>query len=131
MSTPQYYKTVWMEDGTGYVTARITRKNSSHAMVIPATSDFTSITRGAYSVPSSSVISAATTLTTTDVVLTALSTANIWTVDSTGFNFIDTVPSTYFANANQQVRVEYLFTLTSGEKFALQVDGPVHPAEGS
>lgn len=134
MNEPQYYPTVFDEDGTKYILARVLRKNTTHSMVIPATSDFTSITRGVYSVPSSTVIVAATTLTTTDVILSALSTGNIWDFSvggSTGFNFIDTVPTTAFPTGGQVVQVEYKFTMTAGDVYSLRVRGPVLPIEGS
>ena len=131
MAEPQVYTTVWNEDGTAYVLARVMRKNSSHSMVVPASSDVSSITRAVYSMPSSTVVLASTTLTTSDVLLTALSTGDVWTVDATGFNFVDIVPATAFPTANQDIKVEYKWTLTDSTVFPLAVRGPVLGIEGS
>ena len=115
MSAPVTYRATVNEDGTAYVLARILRKDSNHAMSVPATSDFSSITRGVYLTRTSTAVLAATTLTTTNVVLSSLSTGNIWTADSTGFNFIDTVPSSGFPDGGEVYTLEYKFTLASGE----------------
>jgi hypothetical protein len=134
MSEPQFYATIWDEDGSKYVLARVKRKNSTHDMSVPATSDVSSITRVVYSIPSSTVILASTTLTTSDVFLSAMSTGNIWDTSlggTTGFNFIDNIPVGAFATGNANVLVEYKITLTAGDVFPLRVRGPVLPLEGS
>ena len=122
---PSYYSATWDEDGTKYVLARITRPSTAYSMVIASATDFSSITRAVYAVPSSTVISASTALTLASVVLSAYSTGNIWDADGTGFNFVDRVPSTCFPNAGVNELVEYKFTLTSGDEGYLRVRGPV------
>ena len=127
---PQYYSSVFDEDGSKYVLARVTRKNFSHDMVAIASSDVTSITRTIYSVPSSTVVSASTTLTVANVVVTT-STGNIWTKDETGFNFIDLVPAASFPKPEELVTIEYKFTYVDGVVTYLRARGPVLPVEGS
>ena len=119
----QVYQTVYGEDSSAYIMARVMRKNSSHAMVAVVAADMSSIIRNVYQTDGSMLVLGPTTLTVADVILSALSTGNIWTVDSTGFNFIDTIPTTAFPTGGATYRVEYKFTLTGGEVFPLVVVG--------
>lgn len=41
-------------------------------------------------------------------------TGNAWTIDSTGYNFRDTIPPAAFPDNNTRYQVEYKFTPTSG-----------------
>ena len=109
-----------MEDGSAYALARVKKKDSSHNMVIVSTSDFSTISRSVYD--STTVVIGPTTLTVADTILNALSTGTIWTIDSTGFNFIDLVPSTAFPTGGTTYRLEYKFTLTGGEIFHLPIN---------
>lgn len=124
MSAPQVYQVTWAEDGTVYVKARLNRVNSSHALVIVAQSDFSSIVRNVIKVSDGSVVLGPTTLTISACVLNALNTGTSWTTDSTGFNFYDALPPTAFPAGDTEYRVEYAFTLTGGEVFFLLFEGP-------
>lgn len=126
-SKPKVYKTKWNEDGSAYVMARVMRKNSSQNLVAVQQSDLSSITRKVFLVSDESTVIGPTTLTVSDVILNALSTGSIWTVDSTGFNFIDTVPPSAFPTGDAEYRIEYKFTLTGGEVFWLLVSGTALP----
>lgn len=127
MAKPKLYKTRWNEDGSAYVMARVMRKNSSQNLVAVQQSDLSSITRKVFLVSDESVVLGPTALTISDVILNSLSTGSIWTVDSTGFNFIDTVPPTAFPTGDAEYRIEYKFTLTGGEVFWLLVTGTALP----
>ena len=122
-SKPKIYKTRWNEDGSAYVMARAMRKNSSQNLIAVVPADVSSVSRKVFKVSDGSVIIGPTTLVTADVILSALSTGSIWTVDSTGFNFIDTVPATAFPDGDTDYQVEYKITLTGGEVFWLIVSG--------
>ncbi len=108
-----------------YVLVRLKKKDSSHNMVIVASTDFTSIKRAVYNVLTEVAVLAEATLTLSSVVLAALSTGSIWTADTTGFNFIDPILTTDFPSGSSIVRVEYEFIMTSGEVYHLRVEGPV------
>ena len=125
---PQYYSGVFDEDGTKYILARITRVSSTYDMVAVASTDVSSVTRTVYSVPSSTVIQATTTLSN---VVIGLSTGSIWTKDETGFNFIDLVPAASFPRPDEVVTIEYKFTYLDGSVYYLRARGPVLPVEGS
>ena len=42
-----------------------------------------------------------------------------WTADAVGYNFLDTVPASDFADGTTQVQVEYVFAPASGEVFKI------------
>lgn len=126
-SKPKVWKARWNEDGTAYVMARVMRKNSSQNLVAIQQADLTSVVRRVFLVSNESVVLGPTTLTIADVVLDSLSTGTIWTIDSTGFNFIDLVPETAFPTGDSEYRIEYKFTLTGGEVYWLLVSGTALP----
>lgn len=130
-SKPRVWRAKWNEDGSAYVLARVMRKNSSQNLVAAQQADLTSVTRKVFLVADESVVLGPTTLTISDVVLNSLSTGSIWTVDATGFNFIDTVPPTAFPVGDSEYRIEYKFTLTGGEVFWLLVSGTALPVLSS
>lgn len=119
MSIAQAYQANVMEDGDAYAMARVYKKSAGHNMVVVAVADFTSITRTVYDTTDDSTVIGPTTLVTADVILAALSTGDIWDVDSVGFNFIDQVPNTAFPNGNRTYRLLYTFTTTTSLVFHL------------
>ncbi len=121
----------WQEDGSAYALSRIVRKNVSHNLVPIQQSDLSSIIRNVVKVVDSSIIAGPTTLTIANVILNALSTGDIWTADSVGFNFIDTIPPASFPEGGVEYQVEYKFTLTTGEVFWLTFTGEAIPVLSS
>ena len=117
----QEFQAYVYEDGTAYAMSRLKKKNSSHNLVIVAQSDFATISRKVIRKSDLSTVLDSTNLTIATVVLSALSTGDIWTKDQTGFNFIDTVPSTAFPVGGEDYNLEYLFTMTSGEVWPLVI----------
>ena len=117
----QEFQAYVYEDGTAYAMARLKRKDSSHNLVIVAQANFTSISRKVIRKSDLSTVIGPTTLTTTTVIINSLSTGTIWTKDTTGFNFIDTVPTTAFPVGGEDYNLEYTFTLTGGEVFPLVI----------
>lgn len=111
-----------VEDSYFYVLARLYKKDASHNLVVVAQSDFTTIARAVYLLSDGSQVLASSNLTISSVVLDALSTGTIWTIDSTGFNFIDLVPNTAVPTGDAEVSVEYTFTMTDSTVYKL----PVH-----
>jgi len=120
---PKVWRTKWNEDGTAYIMARILVKDDDNDLVAVEPLDVSSVVRRVFLVSNETVTVGPTTLAASDVFLDELSTGNIWTTDSTGFNFIDTVPAAAFPNGDTEYRVEYKITLNSGEVYWLLVEG--------
>lgn len=120
---PKIFKTKFNEDGSAYVMARAMRKNSSQNLVALVPADVSSVVRRVFTTSDGAVVIGPTTLTVSDVILGSLSTGTIWTVDTTGFNFVDTVPATAFPDGDTEYQIEYKITLTGGEVFWLLVSG--------
>jgi hypothetical protein len=55
----------------------------------------------------------------------------LWTKDTIGYNFITTLPASYFAAGNNRYRVEFKFTLVGGEVFHGSYEGQTDPLRGS
>lgn len=127
MSKPKVYKAKWNEDGSAYVMARVMRKNSSQNLVAVVQSDLSAISRRVFTAADGATVIGPTSLTITDVILNTLSTGTAWTTDSTGFNFVDTIPATAFPTGDTEYQVEYKFTLTGGDVFWLLVAGDSVP----
>lgn len=83
--------------------------------------DVASIARKVFDVrsatPETAVNSAAPVVV--DSIFDTLQTDSRWSVDETGFNFADTVPASVFATGDRTYRVEYVFTPTSGQPWAV------------
>lgn len=82
--------------------------------------DISTITRTIYTATGSdpaTATSGPTSLTVSSVVVDTLTNDNLWTLDSIGRNFADTV--TTFDAANAIYRVVYTFTLTGGAVMTL------------
>ena len=120
---PKIFKARWSEDGSAYIMARAMRKNSSQNLVALVPADVSSVIRNVYKTSDETVVIGPTTLVIADTILSSLSTGSVWTIDSTGFNFVDTVPPTAFPAGDTEYQIEYKITLTGGEVFWLMVAG--------
>ena len=123
MSCTQINQVEWVEDSDAYVLARIMRKNSLHNLVPVLQINLASVIRKVIRTSDTTTVLGPTTLVISNVVLDTLSTGNIWTIDTTGFNFIDDIPAAAFPTGGEEYQVEYKFTLTSGEVFWLVFRG--------
>jgi len=87
-------------------------------------SDVESIARKVFdlsgSTPGTAVDTSAPAVAST--VYDTLQTDSRWTEDSTGYNVADTVEGSVLDTGNHRYRVEYVFTPTSGEKYAVVFD---------
>ena len=130
-SKPKIFKTRWNEDGSAYVMSRVMRKNSSQNLVALVPADVSAIVRTVFTTEDGEIVIGPTTLTVGDTILAALSTGSVWTIDSTGFNFTDTIPPTAFPAGDIEYQIEYKITLTAGEVFWLLVAGTSLPVYSS
>ena len=112
-----------LEDGSAYALARVLTKNSSHNLIAAVQSDISTISRSVFlytdNVVGTTAIIGPTALVVADAVLNALSTGDVWTLDTTGFNFLDTVPVTAFPTGGATYDLRYTFTSDSGLTFFL------------
>lgn len=70
-------------------------------------------------------------LTVSDVVFNAMQTDSRWSVDSVGYNFAHTVPSTFAATGGHVYWLEYKFTATDSTVFVLPVEVSCIPVRAS
>ena len=104
--------TVW-EDTDAVFMARIT--NWAAANITIAT--VTSITRYIYDETGGTTIDSGTAVTVATSVFDTLQTDALWSKDSTGYNFKDTIGETAFVTGGSTYRVEYIVKPTSGTEF--------------
>ena len=106
--------TIW-EDGGATLMARIV--GGAGTTITQAT--ITSIARKTFDLngltPGTAVETSAPVVAST--VFDTYQTDARWTVDSTGYNFRDTIAAAIFATGNHRYRVEYAFTPTAGAVF--------------
>ena len=131
----------WNEDGSATVLGRITARDGSGAATGVngegnwlQQADITSITAKIFDLDSATPDTATATPTvtiSTDVLDTPVTTNVIWTVDSTGYNFVHDLASTSFPSGNRQYRVEYEVTLTGGTVFHGSYTGLARAIRGS
>lgn len=103
--TAPIHKTAMFEDSSGTFMCRMLASDGSAAQQ----ADVTSIAYIVYDrTGGASVISG--TLTVANVVFDTLQTASPWTLDSTGYNFKATLPTTAFPTGGRLYRVEFKWT---------------------
>jgi len=133
--------TQWQEDGTATVLARVCARDATGAATgVPGEgkwvkqADLSAITCAVYDLSSATpaVAIATPTVTISSAILdTPATSSELWTEDTTGYNFIHDLASTNFPTGRNRYLVEYLFTTTGGAKWALQLEGVAHPVVGS
>lgn len=116
------FDVTWREDGTATVLGRVTARDGSGAATGVngegnwiQQADLSSITLSVFDESSADpdTATATATLTVSSVIQdTPVSTNVIWTRDTTGYNFIYDVTSTYFATGGHVYRLEFKFTTT-------------------
>lgn len=114
----------WHEDGSATVLARITARNGTGGSTGVAgegnwlkQADIDNINIKVFDLDADNPDTATvdTDLTISEVVQdTPVTSTALWTKDTTGYNFIHDLPSTYFPEGNRRYRVEYEVTLNGG-----------------
>lgn len=126
--TKPAYGTIW-EDGAATCIARIL----GNAGTAITQASLTAISYKIFDIDSSTPTTAITssTLTISSVVFDTLQTGARWTVDSTGYNFLNTFAASNFATPDHRYRIEIIFDPTSGEDFPVVFEIAVVPIVGS
>lgn len=131
----------WAEDGSADVLARITARDATGEATGVAgegrwlkVADISTITCKVFNIDSSTPDTAIATPTvdkTTDVLDTPVTTDEIWTKDSVGYNFLHSLAASNFPEGSKVFSVEYEVTLTGGGKFHGVFSGPARPIRTS
>lgn len=66
-----------------------------------------------------------TALTVPNAVFDTLQTDGRWSVDDTGYNFLDRIPAGLLTTPNRRYRVQYVFTPTAGADDAFSIAGEI------
>lgn len=106
-------KGIAFEDGGAVNLARVTNYTGSNV----TQASLTSIHYSVYDLTSSTLTVSSTSLTVSGVVYDTLQTSAIWTLDSTGYNFLHVLPASALPDGDHVYRVDYKFTPSSGEVF--------------
>jgi len=121
------------EDSDATILGRITARNGSGSATGKdgegnwlQQADITSITYKYFVLDAPTTVAGTGTLTVSSVVLDTPVTVNtIWTKDSIGYNFIYDIAAATFADGGTVVRIEFTVTLSGGEVFHGNYEGPV------
>lgn len=105
---------------TPLMMARITGRDGSFDSAAVTQSDVSSITYTVVDANNDHTQTVGGSLTVADVFYDTLQTGDIWTTDSTGFNFAHMLSSAAIDKENHQYIVEYTVTLTDGTVFSWQ-----------
>lgn len=127
------------EDNDSTILGRITARNGSGAATgvdgegkFVQIADVSSITYEIFDLEAPTTVAFSGTLTVANVILDTVVTSNeIWTKDSIGYNFLHDLAATNFPEGNRTVLIEYTVTLTGGEKLTGEYQGPVCAKRGS
>lgn len=105
-----------VEAVSGNSIACIARLRKADASAIQQ-ADIASIARNIFELTADDVSGSVVTdaLVVADVVYDTLQTGGTWTVDATGYNFLDTVPYSKLATAGATYLVQYRATLSDGQ----------------
>lgn len=137
----QPFAVTWREDGSATVLGRLTARNGTGAATGVAgegnwlkQADVSTITCAVYDLDSatpSTAISTPTVTVSSAVLDTPVTTTVLWTVDTTGYNFIHDLAATAFPTGSRRYSVEYKVTLTGGAVLWGVYEGQARPVRTS
>lgn len=129
MSTTIGTGEIWEDNGATCM-ARVLGNDAANLTQAAVTSITCSVYNLDSSAPSTAV--ATPTVTISSAVFDTLQTSDArWTLDSTGYNFLFTVPASAFANGDGLYRIEFIFDLASGENVTVVFEIKVHEVYSS
>ena len=139
MASP--FQVVWREDGDATVLARITARDGTGAATgvdgegnFLKQADITSISCAIFDLDGDDIntaISTPTVTVATHVLDTPVTTAVLWTKDTTGYNFLHDLKGTEFPTGGSRYSVEYKVTLSGGAIFHGVYEGQARPIRTS
>lgn len=127
------------EDNDGTILGRLCARNGSGAATgkdgegkFIQQGDVSTITYEIFDLEAPTTVAFSGTLTVSNVILDTVVTSNeIWTKDSTGYNFLHDLAATNFPEGGRIVLIEYTVTLTGGAVLTGEYQGPVCIKRGS
>lgn len=135
------FQVEWNEDGSATVLGRITARNGTGAATGVSgegkwikIADVSSITCKVFDLDSATPntpIATPTVTVSASVIDTPVTSSEIWTQDSVGYNFLHDLASSNFPDGSHVYTVEYEVTLTGGTKFHGTYSGLARPIRGS
>ena len=138
---PSPFAIVLKEDGSATILGRITARGGTGAATgvdgegnFLKQADIDTITCSIFDLDGTTpdtAISTPTVTKTTSVLDTPVTTAVIWTKDSTGYNFIHDLSATSFPEPGRRYEIEYKATLNGGIIFHGLYAGQTDPRRGS
>ena len=131
MAAPDTIDVTWNEDGSATILGRVTSRSGSGAATgvdgegnWVQQSDLSSIPCAVFDVSNANTSIATPSVTISSVILdTPVTTNVIWTIDSTGYNFIVDLAAASFPIGGHIYAVEYYFTATGGENWPSRYQG--------
>lgn len=141
MTNLEKIKVVWQEDGSATCLARVCARDATGAATGVSgegnwikQADLSSITCKIFdrssATPDTATSSPAVTISTS-IIDTPVTDGKIWTVDSTGYNFLFDVAPTAFTTSGHKYLVEFYFTTTGGTKWTIPFEGIAMTVVGS
>jgi hypothetical protein len=133
------FKANFKEDNDGSVLGRLTASNGTGAATgvdgegkFIKQADVSTITYEIFDLEAPTTVAFSGTLLAANVILDTVVTSNeIWTKDSTGYNFKHDLAASNFPNGGVTVLVEYTVTLSGGAILTGSYQGPVCSKRGS
>lgn len=140
MSAQRVFKVVWHEDGSATALGRATARNGSGGATGMRgegswlkQADVSTITCAVYDKSSSTpetAIATPTVTVSTSVIDSPVTSNEIWTEDTTGYNFLHDLAASNFPTGDHVYRVSYTWTLSGGESFHASYEGRALPKFG-
>lgn len=123
MSTaPTTFQVVWREDGSATLLGRLTARNGTGSATGVSgegnwikQADISAITCKSFDMTNDPDTATTQTITSSAIIDTPVTATTLWTVDSTGYNFLWDAPASIFATGGHTYQIEVKVTTTGSE----------------
>ena len=141
MSAVDRIQVVWQEDGSATVLARVCARDATGAATGISSegnwikrADLTSIACNVFdntsATPDTAIATPSVTISSA-IQDTPVTDGIIWSIDTTGYNFIFDMAATCFPTGGHEYQIEFPFVTTGGGKWTLVYIGPASPIRSS